>query len=246
MNKLKTEYLIAVAVVMIATAFCGCDDNKDDYIALDEVSLDDVSILSKNLEDDGNSPKNNEGEGIAPDDSKENISEETEAEICIYVCGAVENPGVYKLSGDIRMIDAIDAAGGMTGAAGGEYLNLASRVADGQKIYVPTEKEIEDAIAEGDDSVYSVVTLSPGDFDLVASAAEQNEGEGESGSDLVNINTADKASLMTLPGIGESKAEKIIEYREKNGGFSSCEDLMLISGIKDGLYNKVKDKICVR
>ena len=61
----------------------------------------------------------------------------------------------------------------------------------------------------------------------------------------VNINTASKEELMTLPGIGESKAEKIITYRNENGPFSSIEGIMQISGIKDGMFNKIKDRICV-
>ena len=72
-----------------------------------------------------------------------------------------------------------------------------------------------------------------------------NGGGNSSGSGaLVNINQASKEELMTLPGIGESKADKIIAYREENGRFSTPEGIMEISGIKDGLYNKIKDKIC--
>lgn len=261
MNKIKIKYCVAVAVVMIATAFSGCSGDEE-IISLDEARLDEDSLLTRSLYDDGGVAGNatsgdslggasNGVENSASGDfvSSTSVKAADEESICIYVCGAVVNPGVYKLSGDIRMIDAIDAAGGMKEDAGSQYLNLASRVSDGVKIYVPTQTEVEEAFASGDDEVYSVVTLSPdGVFvtsdDALTSDASQT-GDSSSGG-LVNLNTATRESLMTLPGIGESKADKIIEYRKTNGGFSTTEDLMLISGIKEGLYNKVKDSICVK
>ncbi|MBQ6574724.1 MAG: ComEA family DNA-binding protein, partial [Lachnospiraceae bacterium] len=78
------------------------------------------------------------------------------------------------------------------------------------------------------------------------SGGQTMENSGDTTSDLVDINSASKETLMTLPGIGESKADKIIAYREANGRFDSIEDIMLVGGIKEGLYNKVKDRICAR
>ena len=69
---------------------------------------------------------------------------------------------------------------------------------------------------------------------------------GMSADGLVDINHADRQTLMTLPGIGQSKADKIIAYRDANGGFASIEDIMLVGGIKEGMFNKIKDSICVR
>lgn len=230
MNKDKMKYWFAVAVVTIATAFCGCEGSKDDIIALDEVSIDEESLLKKSMADQSS------GEDVLEGDA-------SKEEICVYVCGAVGNPGVYRLSGDVRMTDAIDAAGGMTEDAGARYLNLAAKVSDGTKIYVPTSVEVEEALVSGGEDVYSVVTVSADN--AVSTSSSQTEKSTSSGG-LVNINTAGKEELMTLPGIGESKAEKIIAYRDENGGFSQTEDLMLISGIKEGLFNKVKDYICVK
>ena len=267
MNKFTIKYLTAAVILTITAAFCGCADAKDDIIALDEVSLDEDGLLVKSLDEGGqlsgeavssalisgsdtDSAKSADGAAGEGALSLDLADDATIAALCVYVCGAVENPGVYKLSGDIRLIDAITAAGGMKDDAGAEYLNLASRVADGQKIYVPTTVEVEEAFAAGDDTTYSVVTLSPDGIDGEAdggtsySYGEQSLSEDTKG--LININSAGKEELMTLPGIGEQKALKIIEYREENGGFSSPEDLMNISGIKEGLYSKVKDKICVK
>lgn len=245
MNKLKIEYCVAVAIFVIATAFCGCKGKDDDIIALDEVNAEDESLLENQLSENASSGTGMENGEKGRDEELPPNGDFAEKELCVYVCGAVDRPGVYKLSGDIRMIDAITAAGGMKEGAGVQYLNLASKVTDGQKIYVPTTVEIEEAFAAGDETAYSVVNISS-DSALGIAGDNLQSGAGTDAEGRVNLNTADKATLMTLPGIGESKADKIIKYREENGGFSSTEDLMLISGIKEGLYNKVKDKIFVK
>lgn len=139
-----------------------------------------------------------------------------EAEIRVYVCGAVAQPGVVSLSEGSRAEDALAAAGGFTENAHRDYVNLAEWVTDGQKLYFPTLEETE-------------------------SLAGQEIGNG-----LININTADVGVLCTLPGIGESRAKDIIAYRETHGAFESCEDIMRVSGIKDSIYSKICDMITVR
>lgn len=144
-----------------------------------------------------------------------------EGVVSIYVCGAVQVEGVYELPEGSRIYEAIEAAGGATEDAMESYLNLAEVVTDGQKIYVPTKTEVEEG---------TVISYS------------DDSGSG-SDSGLVNINTASKEELMTLTGIGEAKAESIISYRETEGDFSSPEDIMLITGIKEGVYNQIADEI---
>lgn len=140
----------------------------------------------------------------------------TEAEyIYVYVCGQVNSPGVVSLTSGARIYEAIEAAGGMTGEAQVNAVNQAELVIDGQMIYVP-----------GIDEEYVV------DDDL-------------SGDGLVNINTAGVDELMTLPGIGESRANAIIDYRESAGDFVTIEDIMQVSGIKDSAFGKIKDYIKV-
>lgn len=217
MNTNTIKYCFAVAIIFIATAFGGCTGKNDDIIVIDENLTNENSLLIDSLRESDSSCKEQTSEEAVPD------------KMCVYVCGAVDSPGVYMLSGDIRVIDAITAAGGMREDAGEKYINLASKVCDGQKIYVPTIVEAQEAFASVGDTVYSMESVT----------SDDSKG-------LVNINSADREQLMTLPGIGQSKADKIIEYREKNGGFKSTEDLMLISGIKEGLYNKVKDKIVAK
>ena len=116
------------------------------------------------------------------------------------------------------MEDALKAAGGFAADAGREAVNLADWVSDGQKVYFPREGE----------------------------AAEESAAQSQAASGLVNINTADAAQLCTLPGIGESRARDIISYREANGSFESCEDIMKVPGIKTAAYEKIRDKITVK
>ncbi len=145
------------------------------------------------------------------------VEEEATVSVWVYVCGEVAMPGVYELPEGSRITDAIEAAGGMLETAAGTYLNLAETVKDGQKIEVPSEEAAEA---------------------LTQAAAALASG-------IVNLNQATKEELMTLPGIGESKAKDIISYREEHGGFQKPEDLMNISGIKEAVYNKIKDQITI-
>lgn len=142
--------------------------------------------------------------------------------VSVFVCGKVKSPGVYELSCDARVCDAIDAAGGVLEDGNGEAVNQASRIEDGQKIYIPAFGE-----------------------DVTEEASLDTGGEGSNDSALVNINTADKEKLKTLTGIGDSKADLIINYRNEHGPFKTIESLMDIPGIKEGVFNKIKSDITV-
>lgn len=144
--------------------------------------------------------------------------EETAQEICVYVCGAVESPGVVFLPDGSRAADALEAAGGFAPGAAREAVNLAAKVSDGEKLFFPDREEYE----------------------------AQEEQEAAAASGLININTADLTQLCTLPGIGESRAADIIAYRDTHGGFAACEDIMQVPGIKESVYNKISGKITVK
>ncbi len=137
--------------------------------------------------------------------------------IYVYVCGCVSNPGVYQVAKGTRLYSVIEMAGGFLDNSDTAYHNLAEVIADGQQIYVPAEGEL----------VKNIQT---------STAVSIN---------MININTATKEQLMTLTGIGESKADDIITYRSQNGGFKRIEDIMNISGIKESAFNKIKDNITV-
>ena len=152
------------------------------------------------------------------------MTDETEMEqtaaqtvIFVHVCGEVLNPGVYELPEGSRIVDAVKAAGGLSEEASEESVNLAEVVTDGMQVVIPNRAEAE-------------------------AAAKQM---AESAAGLVNLNTATKAQLMELPGIGESKAEDIIHYRETVGGFRTIEEIMQVPGIKDAGFRKIKDRIAV-
>lgn len=153
--------------------------------------------------------------------------------IYVYVCGEVNNPGVYQLSAGSRVYQALEAAGGMTESADLKVINQAELLTDGEQI-----------------TVYSVAeTSSPG---FSASAGNHAGSSGNSsgsassagsGTGKVNINTATKEELMTLSGIGESRAEDIIRYREEHGGFSSIDEIQNVSGIGEKSFQKIEDQI---
>ena len=166
----------------------------------------------------------------APSDDADGSSKKSSsaAEVYVDVDGAVASPGVYRLKEGARVSRAIDAAGGLTTEADVTGLNRASKVADGQKIYVPTVGEQQAAaVTSGADS-----------------GASPTSGAGAS-SGLVNINTASAAELQTLSGIGPSMAQSIIDERTQNGAFASVDDLMRVSGIGEKKLAKIKDCICV-
>lgn len=163
------------------------------------------------------------GEGAERDDSgeaDEADSEDTQTPIVVDVSGAVASPAVVELDEGARVQDAIEAAGGLTADADISALNRAAACTDGQKIYVPRQGET----APTSDAGAAALTAAPS---------------------LVNINTADEATLDSLPGVGPSTAQAIIEDREANGAFASIDDLMRVSGIGEKKFEKLKSAICV-
>lgn len=171
-----------------------------------------------------------EGEGltlvkekaVASEESAASASEETAAsgEVVVHVAGAVSAPGVYTLPADSRVDDAVRAAGA-TADADLSQLNLAQKLADGQKITVPAAGE----------------TPAPAD-----NAAPSDSGQ--SGA-LININTATREELETLPSIGEVRAQAIIAYREEHGGFRTTDELMEVSGIGEKIFADIAPHITV-
>lgn len=163
---------------------------------------------------------------------EETISAETESELSqvyIYVCGAVELPGVYSLRQGSRLYEAIELAGGLTGDADENCLNMARQITDGEQVVILTQEE-------------ATLLKETGKYPVLESGQQETSG---SSSGLVNINTATIAELTTVSGIGEGRAQAIIDYREQNGSFGSIEDIKKVDGIKDGLFSKIKDKITV-
>ena len=168
-------------------------------------------------------------------------SEETKT-LVVHICGAVSAPGVYELPAGSRIIDAVEAGGGFLPEADEACCNLAEEIVDGCQIYIMTKTE---SCADGQTEKKAGIQTSPdSDMQTTDRNVRSNSAPAlENG--LVNLNTADIAALMTLPGIGESRAKAIISYREQHGAFAQIEDIMKISGIKQAAFSKIKDKITV-
>lgn len=145
------------------------------------------------------------------------IEKEKEQVIYVHVCGAVKRPGLYELEPGKRVAHAVEAAGGLCEDASEESLNMARELVDGEQILVLTQEEI---------------TRS------VENAAVKKDGR-------ININTAGVSELVTLNGIGETKAEAIVTYREEQGQFQRIEDICNVDGIGEGTFKKIQDSITI-
>ena len=214
----RKNVILTVLFLLCLNLFTGCNQgNKAEVTVSYDISTNeetDVQQSVKSSEPDSDESKEND-----------NSSSDTNENIVVYVCGAVNLPGVYTLTSKQRIADAVSAAGGFSDDAQTDAVNLAGIPCDGDKIRIPFQGE---EINENN------------------SAEEQDsENNSEIKDDRININTADKSLLMSISGVGEAKADAIISYREKNGNFTAVEEIMNIEGIKEGVFNKIKDKICV-
>lgn len=151
--------------------------------------------------------------------------------IYIDIKGAVKKPGVYKLQENSRIIDAINIAGGLLKTANTSYTNLSKILNDSDVIKIYTNDEIKKLEKETPEELPKIET------NITEEPKQENS--------LININTSTKEQLQTLNGIGESKANSIIDYRTQNGPFKTIEDIKNVSGISETLYDKIKDFITV-
>lgn len=207
----KTKYAGLIGMVFSLVMFMTGCQRKDEAIVLipsgeDVAEFPSLEAVEQAAESAGSSVT---------------VQEPAKAEpqiIYVYVCGAVQDPGVVEVPEGSRAEEALRLVGGMTAEADPFYVNLAETVTDGQKLYFPTLEEAETLEAE------------------VKATAEG----------LVNINTAPAEELCALPGIGASRAADIVRYREQNGAFQTKEDIMKVPGIKQNAYDKLCDKITVQ
>lgn len=193
----------------------------------------------------GDTDQNRKAEASAGSTDRTELSDASSEEaktLVVHICGAVSAPGVYELPAGSRIIDAVEAGGGFLPEADEACCNLAEEIVDGCQIYIMTKTE---SCADGQTEKKAGIQTSPdSDMQTTDRNVRSNSAPAlENG--LVNLNTADVAALMTLPGIGESRAKAIISYREQHGAFTKIEDIMKISGIKQAAFSKIKDKITV-
>lgn len=215
---------LAFAVLIVAAGVCYSCGREDS----EEIWMDQTEAASEDFEEAAL-----EQETVQEPQTGQKV-------VCfVHVCGEVRAPGVYELCEGQRIYEAISLAGGFTEEAARDYLNLAEPVWDGMKLEIPHQEQVSQA-------------QWPADYRDVPQAGMSQAGQtgaarkgGEDSSGKVNLNTGTKEELMTLRGIGEARAEEIIRYREERGGFDCIEDIMEISGIKDGAFQKIKDDITV-
>lgn len=216
----------------------------------------------------------------ASDEDGQAEARQSEAqEICVHVCGAVKNPGVYELPAGSRVYEAVQAAGGFAENADRDYVNQAQQLPDAVQLVIPTVEQVEmlargDSVSSGtagasraegtedtetsgspgtavqEAGVLSRIGIlaqdSAGYQESPGTQAEGHEGSGAVSADgRININTASEEQLCEIPGVGAARAAAIAAYRQEHGDFSSIEDIMKVSGIKQGAYDKMKDSITV-
>lgn len=197
--------------------------------------------------DAGNGTGSDSGKHISDadiDNGSEAVSDKEMQQAMIYVdvCGAVANPGVFQLAAGSRVFQAIEAAGGYLPEAALTCVNRAGVLTDGQQLYILTQEEME---RQGLDPA-EMVKASDGQMNGSAGTGQNTGMAAQVQQDnRININTADEAQLTTLTGIGATRAQAIIAYREENGPFAAIEDIMNVQGIKEGTFAKIKDEIVV-
>lgn len=206
----KEQIVILIIVLLVLggigfTIFFQKDNLKDEESLQDLASLEDIE--KDNL-------SNKEKEIIG---DEKNINND----IMVDIGGQVSRPGLIKLKEGDRLVDAVEAAGGLKEEADLDRINLARKLNDEEKIYIPRI---------GEEDIPKIIDSNPG---------SDNNTNNKS---KININTADKEELMTLPGIGEATADKILNYREENS-FEKIEDIMNVSGIGDKKFEDIKDMI---
>lgn len=218
-RKDKKYYMVMPVAVLIVCGmfFFGCAEKPDKK----------ESIKPIEVSEDQQDKKEKKAEKKKTEEESENQGKESV--VYVHVCGQVNVPGVYELPKGSRIYEAVAAAGGMTDQAAGERLNQAATVEDGQQIYVLSKEEAaKNAKPAGGEAG-------------VLEASIPGMPQAEDGK--VDLNTATAEELMTLSGIGEAKAEAILRYREEHGGFQKVEELMEVEGIKEGVFNKIKEQV---
>lgn len=208
-KKDKIIYGLIVAVVILLANFIYSNDVGGFFDNDNRISLIDQDKLEDNKIDD------------SLDVEDESIDKSIKK---VHISGEINNPGVYEIRDEQRLEDLIKEAGGLTNEADDRNLNLAQRLEDQMKIYIPNINE--ENLLENTDRNQEALPV------------------GNTASSLVNINTANKDDLMSLPNIGDKRAEAIIEYR-KTQKFEKIEDIKNVTGIGEKYYEALKDLITV-
>lgn len=229
---MKNKNIIIAAIILIVIVAgviysFSYEKNRGQEILLSSIDNKEDDLLNVEIHD--NSLNTEDGMQEQSKLQNSGLQEEShESIIYVHICGAVVNPNVYQVKAGTRLVELIDYAGGLIPEAADDYINQALAVEDGQRIYIPTREELKE--------------LSLDEYVIGDNIAQSDTGSEKK----IDINTANEAELMTLPGIGSARAKGIIEYRAKNGDFKDITDLMNVSGIKEGMFAQLEDMIIVK
>lgn len=231
--KQKKNFIIIIVIIAISSVFL-IKNNKfieknDSYVvsgAESEKSNLENNDTEKNDNNQGDFSKIENIEDVKTVDKTENMNKK----ISIYISGAVNSPGVVELKSNERLMEGVKLCDGLTDEADTNRINLAMKVKDEGHYIIPKEGE-EIALNDSNENVES-------------NNNDNNSGEGE--SKKININSASKEELDTLPGVGEVTAQKILDYRDENKEFKSIDEIKNVKGIGENKFNDLKDYICIQ
>lgn len=223
-------YIVMLTAVALSLTAC----QKEDRFTLNDMESEQAALSDTDSEADASAECDVLTEAEASVE-RDVLTEAEAADVYVFVCGQVVNPGVYCLPKGSRICDAVDMAGGCLETADIHVVNQAECLTDGEKIYIP---------ALGEECPSDTAGAS-GSGMAAGSSGVRTDGMSGAGTGRLNLNTATREELLQLPGIGETKADAILEYRESRGSFTSIEELMNIAGIKEGVFSKIKEYITV-
>lgn len=232
--KQKKKFIIIIVIIAISSVFL-IKNNKfieknDSYVvsgAESEKSTLENDDVEKNDNDKGDFSKIENIEDVKTVDKTENMTKK----ISIYISGAVNSPGVVELKSNERLMEGVKLCDGLTDEADTNRINLAMKVKDEGHYIIPKQGE-EIALNDSNENV------------------ENNNNDGnnitEGDDKKININSASKEDLDSLPGVGEVTAQKILDYREENKEFKSIDEIKNVKGIGENKFNDLKDYICIQ
>lgn len=244
----KKEKIIGsliIAVVAIGFLFVGYSKTNDKKISEDDMERLFLSAEKEEEQSESNLKETKKNDDIE-ENEKVNSNESSEEEssniekIVVEIKGEVKNPNVYVLENGSRIYELIEKAGGPTEEADLSNINRALYLSDGQCVVVRNINDIQDETEDLEEA------LNDENSKNVSNNSPKEKISSSDESSTININTASKETLMTLNGIGESKAQAIIDYREEIGGFKSVDEITNISGIGEKTLEKIKDKISIK
>ena len=230
----KQKIIIIIILIIISVIYYIYKTNEENNI---QTNINEILETESKTNQEEKESEKSQNEVTENNESKENLK------IMVHIAGAIKKEGVYELKEGDRIIDAINIAEGVTEEADTSQINMAYKLEDGMKIYIPKKGENVENIEIMQN------TKTDQNNELIQKSEEKSNSKTNNSNSItskkININTANIEELDTLPGIGEATAQKIIDYRKENGKFSKIEDLKEVSGIGESKFEKIKDRICV-